>query len=160
MTQFQNDRKHWIFPFSVGVTNVQHVASLSLRFVFEKADEQCAEVKCCSCCPKMQHIHSKETEYQIQADIVEEGDIFTLTFLFYCQFRLCITTALIWAAAKAEAGKARTPLLKKIGDNYFEKANKNRNYINESYARAKRSHRRKGVLFLPNTEYVSARLRA
>ena len=51
----------------------------------------------------MQHIHSKETEYQIQADIVEEGDIFTLTFLLYCQFRLCITTALSRAAAKAEA---------------------------------------------------------
>jgi len=32
--------------------------------------------------------------------------------LLYCQFRLCITTALIRAAAKAEAGKARTPLLK------------------------------------------------
>ena len=76
MTEFQNRRQHWIFPISVGVTNVQHVASLSLRFVFEKADEQCAEVKSCSCCPKMQHIHSKETEYQIQADIVEEGDIF------------------------------------------------------------------------------------
>ena len=45
MTEFQNRRQHWIFPFSVGVTNVQHVASLSLRFVFEKADEQCAEVK-------------------------------------------------------------------------------------------------------------------
>ncbi|WP_407723921.1 hypothetical protein [Ruminococcus sp. JL13D9] len=106
MTQFQNRRQHWIFPFSVGVTNVQHVVSLSLRFVFEKADKQCAEIKCCSCCPKTQHIHSKETEYQIQADIVEEGDIFTLTFLFYCQFRLCITAALFRAAAKAEAGKA------------------------------------------------------
>ena len=54
--------------------------------------------------------------------------------LLYCQFRLCITTALFRAAAKAEAGKARTPLLKKIGENYYEKANKNRNYINESHA--------------------------
>jgi len=71
VTEFQNRRQHWIFPFSVGVTNVQHVASLSLRFVFEKADEQCAEVKCCSCCPKTQHTHSKETEYQIQAEFVE-----------------------------------------------------------------------------------------
>ena len=60
MTEFQNRRQHWIFSFSVGVTNVQHVASLSLRFVFEKADEQCAEVKCCSCCPKTQHTHSKK----------------------------------------------------------------------------------------------------
>ena len=76
VTEFQNRRQHWIFPFSVGVTNVQHVASLSLRFVFEKADEQCAEVKCCSCCPKTQHTHSKETEYQIQADYVERRDIF------------------------------------------------------------------------------------
>ena len=51
----------------------------------------------------MQHIHSKETEYQIQADFVEERDIFTLTFPFYCQFRLRITTALFRAAAKADA---------------------------------------------------------
>ena len=51
----------------------------------------------------MQHTHSKETEYQIQADFVEEQDIFTLTFPFYCQFRLCITTALFRAAAKADA---------------------------------------------------------
>ena len=34
--------------------------------------------------------------------------------LLYCQFRLCITTALIRAAAKADAGKARTPLLKSM----------------------------------------------
>ena len=125
MTQFQNRRQHWIFPFSVGVTNVQHVASLSLRFVFEKADEQCAEVKCCSCCPKMQHTHSKETEYQIQVDFVEERKTSEPTFPFYCQFRLCITTALFRAAAKAEAGKAHTPLLKKIGENYYEKATEN-----------------------------------
>ena len=45
--------------------------------------------------------------------------------MVYCQFRLCITTALIWAAAKAEAGKARTPLLKKIGEKYYEKTNEN-----------------------------------
>jgi hypothetical protein len=36
VTQFQNRRQHWIFPFSVGVTNVQHVASLSLRFILKK----------------------------------------------------------------------------------------------------------------------------
>jgi len=60
VTEFQNRRQHWIFPFSVGVTNVQHVASLSLRFVFEKADEQCAEVKCCPCYSKTQHTHSKK----------------------------------------------------------------------------------------------------
>ncbi|WP_092976606.1 hypothetical protein [Ruminococcus sp. YE282] len=36
MTKFQNRRQHWIFPFSVGVTNVQHVAYLSLRFISEK----------------------------------------------------------------------------------------------------------------------------
>ena len=40
--------------------------------------------------------------------------IFMLIFPFYCQFRLCITTALIRAAAKADAGKARTPLLKSL----------------------------------------------
>ena len=43
-----------------------------------------------------------------------------LTFPLYCQFRLCITTALIRAAAKAEAGKARTPLLKSL-EVYFLK---------------------------------------
>ncbi|MEE1173707.1 MAG: hypothetical protein U0K87_15290 [Ruminococcus sp.] len=36
MTEFQNRRQHWIFPFSVGVTNVQHVAYLSLQFISEK----------------------------------------------------------------------------------------------------------------------------
>ncbi len=36
MTEFQNRRQHWIFPFFVGVTNVQHVASLSLRFIMKK----------------------------------------------------------------------------------------------------------------------------
>ena len=36
-------------------------------------------------------------------------------FLLYCQFRLRITTALIPAAAKSDAGKARTPL-----KNYLE----------------------------------------
>ena len=78
----------------------------------------------------------------------------------YCQFRLCITTALFRAAAKAEAGKARTPILKNYGGKYFEKTTENRNHFNESYAGAERNHRRKGVLFLPNAEYVSARLRA
>ena len=49
----------------------------------------------------------------------------TLQSLLYCQFRLCITTVLFWAAAKADAGKARTPLLKKIGENNYEKTNEN-----------------------------------
>ena len=34
--------------------------------------------------------------------------------MVYCQFRLRITTALFRAAAKAEAGKARTPLIKSL----------------------------------------------
>jgi len=76
VTELQNRRQHWIFPFSVGVTNVQHVASLSLRFVFEKADEQCAEIKCRSCCPKTQHTHSIKKQYQIQAYSVEERNSF------------------------------------------------------------------------------------
>ena len=80
--------------------------------------------------------------------------------LLYCQFRLCITTALIGATAKAEAGNARAPILKNYGGKYFEKASENRNHFNESYAGAERNHRRKGVLFLPNAEYVPARLRA
>ena len=45
--------------------------------------------------------------------------------MVYCQFRLCITTALIWAAAKAEAGKSRAPILKNYGGYYFEKATEN-----------------------------------
>ena len=52
----------------------------------------------------------------------------------YCQFRLCITTALFRAAAKAEAGKARTPILKNYGGKYFEKTTENRNHFNESHA--------------------------
>lgn len=76
VTKFQNRYQHWVSLFSAGVTNVQHVAFLSLRFVFEKDDEQCAEIKCRSCCPKTQHTHSKETEYQIQAGFVEERNIF------------------------------------------------------------------------------------
>ena len=102
----------------------------------------------------------KNTIIKFKRIIPKNKMIFVLIFPLYCQFRLCITTALFRAAAKADAGKARTPLLKKIGENYFEKTTENRNYFNESYAGAKRNHRRKGVLFLPNTEYVSARLRA
>ena len=55
-------------------------------------------------------------------------------FLLYCQFRLCITTALFRAAAKADASKARAPILKNYGGNYFEKATENRNHFNESHA--------------------------
>ena len=36
MTEFQNRRQHWVSFFSAGVTNVQHVASLSLRFILKK----------------------------------------------------------------------------------------------------------------------------
>ena len=53
--------------------------------------------------------------------------------MVYCQFRLCITTALIRAAAKAEAGKARTPLLKRLEVYFYEKTTENRNHFNESH---------------------------
>lgn len=36
VTKFQNCRQRWISPFSVGVTKVQKVASLSLRFILKK----------------------------------------------------------------------------------------------------------------------------
>ena len=36
VTKFQNCRQSWISPFSVGVTKVQKVASLSLRFILKK----------------------------------------------------------------------------------------------------------------------------
>lgn len=36
VTKFQNCRQSWISPFSVRVTKVQKVASLSLRFVLKK----------------------------------------------------------------------------------------------------------------------------
>ncbi len=36
VTEFQNRRQHFDSPFSVGVTNVQQVAFLSLRFILEK----------------------------------------------------------------------------------------------------------------------------
>jgi len=35
---------------------------------------------------------------------------------------------------KAEAGKARTPILKNYGGKYFEKTTENRNHFNESHA--------------------------
>ena len=54
------------------------------------------------------------------------------------------------------------PLPYKVVDGclYKEITNKSGNHFNESHARTERNHRRKGVLFLPNAEYVSARLRA
>ena len=109
MTEFQNRRQHWIFPFSVGGDKCAACCIFVAPIYFRKADEQCAEVSCCPCCPKTQHTHSTKQK----------------KILLYCQFRLCITTALFRAAAKAEAGKARTPLLKKIGENYYEKTNEN-----------------------------------
>ena len=53
----------------------------------------------------------KNTIIKFKRIIPKNKMIFMLIFPFYCQFRLCITTALFRAAAKAEAGKARTPLL-------------------------------------------------
>ena len=98
MTQFQNHRQHWIFPFSVGVTNVQHVASLSLRFILKKLMNSVQRFHVAPVAPK----HSIPTLKNKNKS------------LLYCQFRLCITTALFRAAAKADAGKARTPLLKSL----------------------------------------------
>ena len=56
----------------------------------------------------------KNTIIKFKRIIPKNKMIFVLIFPLYCQFRLCITTALFRAAAKADAGKARTPLLKSM----------------------------------------------
>jgi len=48
----------------------------------------------------------KNTIIKFKRIIPKNKMIFMLIFPFYCQFRLCITTALFRAAAKADAGKA------------------------------------------------------
>ena len=75
----------------------------------------------------------KNTIIKFKRIISKDGVLFEPIFPFYCQFRLCITTALFRAAAKADAGKARAPVLKNYGGKYFEKATENRNHFNESH---------------------------
>ena len=58
VTEFQNRRQHWIFPFSVGGDKCAACCIFVAPIYFRKADEQCAEVSCCPCCPKTQHTHS------------------------------------------------------------------------------------------------------
>ena len=67
-----------------------------------------------------------------------------------------------WEYLLPNDGKHDVRLFGKLrhGGNYYEKATENRNYFNESHAGAERNYRRKSVLFLPNAEYVPARLRA
>ena len=57
MTQFQNRRQHWIFPFSVGMTNVQHVAYLSLRFILKKLINSVLRFVVAPVAQKIQHTH-------------------------------------------------------------------------------------------------------
>lgn len=85
---------------------MQHVASLSLRFILKKLMNSALRLNVAPVAPKFS-IPTLKTENKS---------------LFYCKFRLCITTALFRAAAKADAGKARTPILKNQGDINFEKA--------------------------------------
>ena len=102
MTGFKNRRQHWTSPFSVGVTNVQQVAFLSLRFILKKLMNS-ALMFCVAPVARIFRIRFlKEEEYPHLNPV-----LLPVSPLYYDR--------LIMAAAKADAGYARAPIIKIFG---------------------------------------------